>query len=96
MKTRREKIIKLLSENEEMTLQELSDFTQSSVKTVVQDLDSVRKTIRSEGKQIEVRPASCLNCNYLFTGRSRVSDPHKCPECHSERIASQRFRISSE
>ena len=95
MKTRREKIIKLLSENEGMTLLELADLTQSSVKTVVEDLDSVRKTIRYDNKRIEVRPAVCMNCNYTFSGRSRISDPHKCPECHSERIIPQKFRIVS-
>jgi len=95
MKTRREKIIQLLSEHEDMSLQELADFTNTAVKTVVQDLDSIRKTIRSENKRIEVRPAVCLRCNYIFSGRSRLSDPHKCPECHSERIKPQGFRITS-
>ena len=94
MKTRREKIIKLLSEHEDMTLQELADLINAPVKTVVQDIDSVRKTIKYDNKRIEVRPAVCLNCNFVFSGRSRVSDPHKCPECHSERIAPQKFRIS--
>lgn len=95
MKTRREKIVELLSKHEEMTLLELADLTNFPVKVVAQDLDSVRKTIRYDNKRIEVRPAVCMNCNYVFSGRSRVSDPHKCPECHSERIAPQKFRITS-
>ncbi|MFX0087547.1 MAG: transcriptional regulator [Candidatus Hodarchaeota archaeon] len=93
MKTRREKIIELLSKNEEMTLQELADLTHSALKTIIEDIDSVRKTIKSENKRIEVSPASCMSCNYIFSGRNRISDPSKCPECHSERISSQRFRI---
>ncbi|MFX0015746.1 MAG: transcriptional regulator [Promethearchaeota archaeon] len=93
MKTRREKIIELLSEHEEMSLLELADLTNVPVKTVVDDLNSVRKTIRSDSKRIEVRPAVCMRCNYTFSGRSRISDPHKCPECHSERITPQKFRI---
>ena len=95
MKTRREKIIKLLKEHNDLTLQELADYLQVSVKTVVEDLDSVRKTIRHESMKIEVRPAICLKCNYIFSGRNRISDPSKCPECHSELIEPQRFRISS-
>ena len=95
MKTRREKIVELLTKNEDMTLQELADLTQSAVKTIANDLDSVRKTIKSENKRIEVNPAKCLGCNYIFSGRNRISDPSKCPECHSERISSQRFRIVS-
>ncbi|MFX0183464.1 MAG: HTH domain-containing protein [Candidatus Hodarchaeota archaeon] len=95
MKTRREKIIKLLTENDNMTLQELADLLQTSVKTVVEDLNNVRKTIRHERLRIEVRPASCIQCGYIFTGRSRISDPHKCPKCHAERINPQGFRISS-
>ncbi len=95
MKTRREKIVELLSENEGMTLLELADLTNVPVKVVAQDLDSVRKTIRSDNKKIEVRPAVCKKCDYTFPGRSRISDPHKCPECHSERISPQIFRIIS-
>ena len=93
MKTRREHIIELLSKNEKMTIQELADFTKASVKTVAIDLDSVRKTIKSDNMRIEVNPASCVGCNYVFSGRGRISDPHKCPECHSERINGQKFRI---
>ena len=95
MKTRREQIVELLSKNEKMTIQELVDATKASVKTVVMDLDSVRKTIKSDNKRIEVNPASCVGCNYVFSGRARISDPHKCPECHSERINPQKFRIVS-
>ncbi|MHA1970108.1 MAG: transcriptional regulator [Candidatus Hodarchaeales archaeon] len=95
MKTRREKIVELLSKNEDMTLQEMADLTHSAVKTIANDLDSVRKTIKSENKRIEVNPATCMACNYIFSGRNRISDPSKCPECHSERISPQRFRIVS-
>jgi predicted Zn-ribbon and HTH transcriptional regulator len=95
MKTRREQIVDLLTKTENMTLQELADITKSSVKTVAMDMDSVRKTIKYDNKRIEVKPAMCLNCNYVFYGRGRVSDPHKCPECHSERISPQIFRIVS-
>jgi len=95
MKTRREKIVELLSEDKGLTLLEIADLTNVPVKVVVQDLDSVRKTIRYDNKRIEVRPAVCMNCNYTFSGRSRISDPHKCPECHSERISPQIFRIIS-
>ena len=93
MKTRREKIIELLSKGEGLTLQELADQTQSTVKIVADDLDSVRKTIKYDNKRIEAKPAYCLGCNFVFQGRVRVSDPHKCPECHSERISPQIFRI---
>jgi len=95
MKTRRELIVELLSKNEKMTIQELADFTKASVKTVAMDIDSVRKTIKYDNKRIEVNPASCMSCNYVFSGRGRISDPHKCPECHSERINPQKFRIVS-
>lgn len=95
MKTRREKIVDLLSENEDMTLQEMADLTNFAVKTIANDLDSVRKSIKSENKRIEVNPATCMGCNYIFSGRNRISDPSKCPECHSERISPQKFRIVS-
>lgn len=95
MKTRREKIVEILSKNGDMTLQELVDLTNSSLKMVVEDMDKVRKTIKSENKRIKASPASCMGCNYVFSGRSRISDPTKCPECHSERISPQRFRIVS-
>ena len=53
MKTRREKIIESLSKSEGLTIQELTDITQSDVKTIANDLDSVRKTIKYDNKRIE-------------------------------------------
>ena len=93
LKTRREQMIKMLEEHS-MSIKEIADVLNLPVKTVTQDLDSVRKTIRSESKQIEVQPAKCKACNYIFIGRTRISDPHKCPKCHSERIEPQNFRIT--
>ena len=93
MKTRREKIIELLSKGEGLTIQELADHTKSTAKMIADDLDSVRKTIKYDNKRIEVQPATCLGCEFVFAGRGRISDPHKCPECHSERISPQKFRI---
>ncbi|MHA1214152.1 MAG: HTH domain-containing protein [Candidatus Hodarchaeales archaeon] len=95
MKTRREQIIELLEEHS-MSIQELADLLHVSSKTIAQDLESVRKTIRLDGKHIEVQPATCIVCNYAFTGRNRISDPHKCPKCHSERINPQNFRIKTD
>lgn len=94
LKTRRELIIEMLEEKS-MSIREMADILNLPVKTVTQDLDSVRKTIRSESKKIEVQPAKCKACNYVFIGRSRISDPHKCPKCHSERIEPQNFRITT-
>ncbi|MFW9778608.1 MAG: HTH domain-containing protein [Candidatus Heimdallarchaeota archaeon] len=95
MITRRERLVELLSKpGVDMTLLEMSDELKVSVKTVIEDIDSIRKTLRREDRHIEVRPAVCVKCNFIFSGRTRISDPTKCPKCHSEQIEPQGFRIS--
>jgi len=92
MLTRREEIIKILKSNS-MTIQELADYFDVSYSRIIEDIESIRKTIRTHSMRFFVAPAECLNCGFVFRDRSRVDDPKKCPKCHSERIAPQKFRI---
>lgn len=52
--------------------------------------------LRSTGpfKRVEVSPASCLSCGFVFRKRGRVSTPGKCPMCRSQRIEPPRFKVS--
>ncbi len=52
--------------------------------------------LRSTGpsRRVEVCPASCLDCGFVFRKRGRVSTPGKCPRCRSQRIEPPRFKVS--
>ena len=93
--TRREDIINHLKINPS-TINELAIMFETVNNVIVEDLEHIFKTLKNEPENLLVKPAECLNskCNYIFPAhRNRFSDPKKCPECHSERINPQVFKI---
>ena len=95
--TRRENIIEYLKNNP-ATIVELSVHFEVTQQVIVQDFEHIFKTLKNANPKVNIliRPAECLNskCNYIFPShRKRISDPKKCPECHSERINPQLFKI---
>jgi predicted Zn-ribbon and HTH transcriptional regulator len=93
--TRRESIIDHLKTNPS-TITELAIMFETVSGVIVEDLEHIFKTLKNSPGQLLIKPAECLNskCNFVFPAhRKRFSDPKKCPECHSERIANQVFKI---
>jgi predicted Zn-ribbon and HTH transcriptional regulator len=43
------------------------------------------KTARAEGHAINVEPARCRSCSYVFD-ESRLTKPSKCPKCKGTRL----------
>ena len=95
MSTRREEIEKLLEQTDvPLTAQEISERLQLESRSVVnEDLAHIARSVRIEGKQLLVKPASCAKCGYTFTSRSSAKKPSKCPKCKSEWIIEPRFII---
>ncbi|MFX0070268.1 MAG: transcriptional regulator [Candidatus Hermodarchaeota archaeon] len=87
--TRRQKIITFIKEmgNPIDLKRILKEFEYRNKKTLINDVLSIAKTIRNEGKKLVVYPASCVACGYVF--RQKKSDlkiPSKCPKCREQRI----------
>ena len=48
---------------------------------------------RSLGKDLVVAPAKCRGCGYVFTKRSRLDAPGRCPACRGQRIHGPWFEV---
>ena len=89
--TRRQEIMVLLRDGE-WTLDELARNFVVSKKIIINDLEHIARSVPRPSRLL-IRPPTCEGCGYCFTGRSRFSDPSRCPRCKNEHLASQRFRI---
>ena len=91
--TRREDIIEYLKNNPS-SINELAVMFETVNSVIAEDLEHIFKSLKKDPEQLLIKPASCLKCEYIFPAhRKRFSDPKKCPECHSERIDPQIFKI---
>ncbi len=94
MMTRRARIIKLLEEMDyspsELTLV-LGLRGRGAKKTILEDLRTIQRTVKREGKTLMIRPAECRKCGFVFKPEIKV--PGRCPRCKSEWIEEPRFRI---
>jgi predicted Zn-ribbon and HTH transcriptional regulator len=73
---------------------ELSRKLSLPVKAVLEDLEHVRRSVRSPNLWI-VDDAQCLSCGFVFHGRHRLNRPSRCPRCRSEDLQDARYAIQS-
>ncbi len=87
MKTRRERITLLLEESDHpLTAQDIAEALGLENRNVVfEDIEHIAKSLKREGKQILIRPATCGKCGYIFSPKS-AKRPSRCPKCKSEWI----------
>lgn len=89
--TRREEIIQLLLENEMNSL-ELAHHFKTTKKTILSDLEHIRRSLRNKHEELVVKMPVCNHCGYTFTLTS-VKEPSKCPHCNSEWIDPPTYRV---
>lgn len=82
------------SAQEVRTAKELSAAVGISEKDVAEHLAHLERSLKPEGLRLEVTPAECLACGYVFRERTRLTRPGACPKCRSTRIDPPAFRIS--
>jgi len=92
MKTIRQQIIDLLSE-EEMGVRDLSQILKIKEKEILEHLPHIEKSVQSIQKKIQIIPSRCLSCGFIFEDRKRFSRPGRCPRCRDTRIENPMFRI---
>ena len=87
--TVRREIIALLKE-ESLTAREISEQVGIPEKDVVEHLEHVRIALHGG---LEVTPAQCMGCGFLFRKRERLKAPGRCPVCRGEHITKPTFSI---
>jgi len=90
--TVRQRMIVLL-EDEECDVRDISKALHISEKEVGEHLNHIRRSLSATPQKLEIRPAECLACGFVFKDRNRFSRPGRCPRCRETRISMPRFYI---
>ena len=85
MQTRRQSLMEMLREGP-ATVKDLSRRLRVHVKVVLEDLEHVRRSL-SGGERLELTPAECLGCGYVFADRKKIETPSRCPRCKKENVS---------
>lgn len=57
------------------------------------DLEHALRSARAAGHQVEVIPARCKDCGFVF-GTDRIVKPGRCPSCKGSRLFEPMIRIA--
>jgi predicted Zn-ribbon and HTH transcriptional regulator len=60
---------------------------------VEEDLRHALRSARAAGHQIEVIPARCKACDFLF-GQDKLTKPTRCPSCKGTRLFEPMIRVA--
>lgn len=63
-------------------------------KEVAGHLEHIRASLHRSGGHLEVKPAECVKCGFIFEKRERLTRPGKCPVCRSESIRAPLFSLT--
>ena len=89
----RQEIISLLGEKE-MDARELSREVGIREKEVYDHLTHIARSLAAKGIKLNILPAQCLSCGYVFSDRRRFTRPGRCPRCKKTHLQSPSYYIS--
>ena len=86
----------IMTELEEgpLSARDLSGRVGIPEKEVAGHLEHIRASLHRSGRHLEVQPAECVKCGFVFEKRGRLTRPGKCPVCRSESIHAPLFSIA--
>ena len=92
-RTPRQRILDLLV-GRMMTSSQLAAVIKISERQVEEHLVHIVKSLeRDRSRRFVIEPSACLDCEFVFKDRSRVTRPSHCPKCHSEDISMPRYGV---
>jgi hypothetical protein len=62
-------------------------------KEVSSHLEHIRRSLHATGAVLEIEPAECRHCGFVFAKRERMTSPGRCPVCRNEAISDPLFSI---
>ena len=93
-KTLRQQIIDLLEESEH-TARGLSARLRIKEKEVYTHLPHIQRSVSAGRGKLQITPAECLSCGFVFKDRRRFTSPGRCPRCRCEHISEPLYRIAT-
>ena len=82
-----------LLRDQPLSAREISVRAHLMEKDVYSHLEHIRLSLHASGCRLEVTPAECRSCGFVFSKRERLTPPGKCPLCRSETIFESLFAI---
>lgn len=64
-------------------------------KEVAGHLEHILASLKGSGRPLEIHPAVCVQCGFVFAKRTRLTRPGKCPVCKSGSIQAPLFSLSA-
>ncbi|HEY0708896.1 MAG TPA: transcriptional regulator [Polyangia bacterium] len=92
--TRRNRLRVLLTAGPK-TARALSEEAGLPEKEVLTHLTHLARSGGPRGEPLEIAPARCLACGFVFATRDRLTRPGRCPDCRASRIAPPSFQIAT-
>jgi predicted Zn-ribbon and HTH transcriptional regulator len=89
--TIRKKIISLLKEKT-LSVKDISFYVMIPVKDASEHLEHIQKNKRDY--RLDMTPARCNTCGFVFKKRDKLKKPGKCPVCRSALIEEPLFSIT--
>lgn len=90
--TTRHGIMALLGEGP-VSAKDISVAVHLPEKEVYPHLEHIRRSLHATGAVLEITPAECRSCGFVFAKRERMTPPGKCPICHNEAINDPLFSL---
>lgn len=90
--TFRKRLLELLSD-EPRSVSWLARELGMTKGNVEEDLRHALRSARSTGLQIEVIPARCKGCGFVY-GEDKLTKPSRCPACKASRLFEPMIRIA--
>lgn len=90
--TTRHAIMALLGEGP-VSAKDISVAVHLPEKEVYPHLEHIRRSLHATGAVLEVTPAECRSCGFVFAKRDRMTSPGRCPICRDETILDQLFSL---
>jgi len=88
--TIRQNIVSLLKEKT-LSVKDISFYVIIPVKDVCEHLEHIQKNKRDY--PLNITPAKCNKCGFVFKKRERLEKPGKCPVCRGRLIEEPLFSI---
>jgi len=78
---------------EPLSVRDISIQAHIMEKEVYNHLEHIRLSLHTTGGRLELTPAECRSCGFVFAKRDRLTPPGKCPVCRCESIFEPLFFI---
>jgi hypothetical protein len=75
------------------TVRELAQELGLAERDVGPHLEHIARSVTQRGAKLQVEPAACIACDFVFEGRQRTTRPSRCPRCKSERLRPARYGL---